>query len=267
MARNVLKSILNAVNGSELPIEQVFLNSLCRSIETTQACHKPSMTYKPSSMQCPRNMLYQVTGADAGEEKDTNELIGICESGEDRHIRLQNAIKNMPDWEFCSVSEYVNSRHLQDLEVVLEEQNETLIFNKKLNMRFKCDGILRYKGQYFILEIKTITSREFWKLDRVLDKHIPQAVAYSNNFGIDTIIFLYENRDNCSKKAFRIDITEEMRQKQLELIAQCEEAKAEGKLIAIPQDLDKTVICKYCKYKILCRKEEANTENEEYGGE
>ena len=29
-----------------------------------------------------------------------------------------------------------------------------VVHHKSLNMRFKCDGIIRYKGQYFIPEIK-----------------------------------------------------------------------------------------------------------------
>ena len=40
---------------------------------------------------------------------------------------------------------------------------ETKLYHKKLNMSFMTDGIIRYKGKYFIFEFKKETSDKFYK--------------------------------------------------------------------------------------------------------
>lgn len=66
MARTSAKNIFKLIDiaNNELPIEQQFLNDLKTSIEKTAAKNskKPSQTYKPSSMNCVRQMVYQVLG-------------------------------------------------------------------------------------------------------------------------------------------------------------------------------------------------------------
>ena len=65
MARNSLKNVCRLIDvaNSNLPVEQSFLADLKRSIEITdeRGSHKPSQSYKPSSMNCIRNMYYQIT--------------------------------------------------------------------------------------------------------------------------------------------------------------------------------------------------------------
>ena len=97
MARSqALLNILNMSN-TQLPIEQQFLNDLKASIELTEKKNKrmPSQTYKPSSLHCIRNMYYQIKGYEPIKDRTTSEFIGICESGTDRHERIQNAVSEM----------------------------------------------------------------------------------------------------------------------------------------------------------------------------
>lgn len=66
MARTSAKNIFKLIDiaNNELPIEQQFLNDLKASIEKSAVknARKPSQTYKPSSMNCVRQMVYQVLG-------------------------------------------------------------------------------------------------------------------------------------------------------------------------------------------------------------
>ena len=85
MARNSLKGICRLIDqaNEKLSPEQSFLNDLKKSIEMTAEGEKrkPSMTYKPSSMKCIRNMYYQRTGAEPDEELSSYCSVGICNSG------------------------------------------------------------------------------------------------------------------------------------------------------------------------------------------
>jgi hypothetical protein len=70
VARNSLKNVCRLIDvaNEKLSPEQSFLADLKRSIELTDkeyaADHKPSQSYKPSSMNCIRNMYYQVLGVE-----------------------------------------------------------------------------------------------------------------------------------------------------------------------------------------------------------
>ena len=92
MARTSAKNIFKLIDmaNDELPIEQQFINDLKASIEKSQECKKPSQTYKPSGMNCVRAMTYQVLGVEPDNNKSSYQLIGICESGTDMHIRIQS---------------------------------------------------------------------------------------------------------------------------------------------------------------------------------
>lgn len=259
MARSkALLNVLNLVNQEELPIERQFLNDLKASIEKQDQKNgrKPSQTYKPSSLHCIRNMYYQVIGVDAQGERASCELVGICESGTDRHERLQIAVTEMQnngiDCEYCDVAEYVKSHNLDNIEIVSKQGMETKLYHKEYNMSFLCDGIIRYKGKYYILEIKTETNNKFWDRQGVNPDHILQGTAYSLAFGIDEVLFLYECRDNCSKKAFMLEVTDEMRSNLVQKILECN-GYVESKVAPPkPTDISKKA-CAYCGYSERCK--------------
>ena len=127
MARNSLKSVMRLIDvaNNELPIEKQFLNDLTNSIEKAviQDSRIPSQTYKPSGMNCERAMVYGILGIEPDKSSTTYQLEGICESGTDRHIRIQQAIENMSkvlpnvDCEYIDVAEFIKRRNIPDLEV------------------------------------------------------------------------------------------------------------------------------------------------------
>lgn len=259
MARSrALVNVLNLVNQSSEPIEKQFLSDLRASIELDDAknSRKPSQTYKPSSLHCVRNMYYQRIGAEAKADRSSNELVGICESGTDRHERLQMAVASMRsnniDCEYVDVAEYVTTHNLPDIEVVSHQGMETKLYNNRLTMSFLCDGIIRYKGKYYILEIKTETSNKFWNRQGVNPDHILQGTAYSLNLGINQVLFLYECRDNCSKKAYMLEVTDEMRSNLESKILSCEQCVTDNVVPMKPSDLSKGA-CAYCGYAERCK--------------
>ena len=145
--------------------------------------------------------------------KASYQLEGICESGTDGHIRIQQAIENMKnvlniDVEYIDVAEFVKQRNLTDLEIREKSGMETKLYHKKLNMSFMTDGIIRYKGKYFIFEFKTETSDKFYQRKGVDKKHYNQATAYSIAFKLDKVLFIYENRNTLDKKAYIKEVTE-----------------------------------------------------------
>ena len=262
MARSSLKNVMRLIDvaNNELPIEKQFLNDLCNSIEKSaeQNSRKPSQTYKPSGMNCDRAMVYQVLGVEPDKSRASYQLEGICESGTDRHIRIQQAIGNIHDvlgvdCEYINVADFVKQRNIPDLEIVGQSGMETKLYHKKLNMSFMCDGIIKYKGKYYIFEFKTETSNKFYSRTDVDPSHYNQATAYSLAFGINQVLFVYESRDTLDKKAFLFTVTDDMKQNLIGRISYCDDYVSKLKAPPNPKDVQKKT-CTYCIYKHQCRK-------------
>lgn len=255
MSRSIFKLIEVASNS--LPVEQAFLEDLKISIVKNERPYRPSKYYKPSSMNCIRNMYYQRTGAEVTNNTKTSELEGILESGSDRHERIQKAIMSMKDngfpCEYIDVESYVKSRNLKDIKIIEKKGIETKCLNTKYNISFLTDGIIKYKDHYYVLEIKTETTSKFWRRDEPEDHHKTQATAYSLSFHIDDVIFLYENRDNCSKKTFLVHVTPEMKMDRV--VGKIESCDGYVKRGIVPPKCENKKICQYCNYMLRCKKD------------
>lgn len=259
MARSSLKNVCRLIEEvkRDIPVEKSFLADLKTSIELTDEknLRLPSKTYKPSSMNCIRNMWYQVTGTPLDSRNSSYCLVGICESGTDRHERIQNAVSQMKtnniDCEYVDVGEYVTEHNLDYLEIKSKKGNETHLYHKVLNMSFLCDGIIKYKGNYYILEIKTESIYKWQSRNDVAEEHKMQGTAYSTALGIDNVLFLYANRDNTDMKTFMFNVTDTMKHDFVGLIEQCDEYVRQLKCPPKPLEVPKKA-CEYCLYRTRC---------------
>ena len=262
MARDSIKSLCRLIDVANTKVspEQAFLADLKRSIEKSadKEARKPSQTYKPSSMNCIRNMYYQVIGAEQDPSHSAYCSVGICNSGTDIHIRIQKAVEDMKnngvDCEYIDVADYVKSRNLDYLEIVEKSGMETKLYYKDLNMSFLSDGIIRYKNHYYILEIKTESSFKWNTRDNVDPTHYKQGTAYSIAFKLPEVLFLYVNRDVLDMKAYMFVPTDEMKQDLVGMITECDGYVSRMICPPKPENVPKKT-CSYCGYKTLCGKD------------
>ncbi len=262
MARKSLVGIKKLIDNSKksLPPEQEFVADLKRSIEMTEDknVRKPSTYYKPSSMNCIRSMYYTRIGAEPDETGSSYTMWGICNSGTDIHERVQKAVDDMKnngiDCEYIDVEKFVKQRELNNLTVVSKNGMETKLRDEKLKLSFLCDGIIRYKNHYYILELKTEASNKFFGREGVDPKHYHQATTYSIELQLPEVLFVYINRDIFDMKGYMFVPTDEMKQDLIGLIDECEGYV--NRLIAPPkpEEISRRV-CEYCNYKTQCRKE------------
>ena len=259
MGRQSLKNVVRLIESANdnIPVEQEFLNNLKRSIELNadKCARKPSQTYKPSSMNCIRNMYYQRVGADIDEGQTSYNLVGIVHSGSDIHVRVQTAIDEMKDngidCEYIDVAEFVKNRGISDVDIIDKQGMETKLFHKKFCMSFLTDGIIKYNNHYYILEIKTEASFKWSARKGVDQKHYNQATAYSLAFGIDEVIFLYVNRDILDMKAYLFNVTSDMKSDLVGKILTCDEYVVNGEVPPKPENASNK-LCAYCNYRSLC---------------
>ena len=265
MARSALKNIFRMLDEAQkdISVEESFLADLERSIELQDKKNQrpPSKTYKPSSMTCIRNMYFQVVGEEQDEGEAPYTIVGICNSGSDIHQRIQQSVLDMKennmDCEYVNVAEYVKEQGLTYLDIVKEpdfehKDYETKLYHKDLNISFLCDGIVKYKGKYYILELKTESTGKFMERKGVDPKHYMQGTAYSEIFKIPNVIFVYINRDVLSMKSYMFTPTDEQREEFIGNISTCDTYVQQGKVPPKPDNAS-AKLCSYCGYKTACR--------------
>jgi len=217
--KNLAKIINNATK--EKTFEERFIYELNETISRSQQPRQPSRTFKPSSLGgCMRRMFFEVTGAEVDKAKPADAgLVGINESGTDRHERLQKHIASMKEFgfnvEWVDVADFIEQHQPKGTRVVERKGMETKLFNEILNLSFMSDGIIKIDGVHYILEIKTEASFKWQGRIAPEEKHIFQAASYSVALGVSKVIFIYENRDVCAKKAYLIEITQEMKEERV----------------------------------------------------
>lgn len=218
---------------------------------------KPSRTYKPSSLKCMRQMYFQIVGADLDKNStNTSSFYGICESGTDRHMRIQSYFMSAKDFgidlEYIKVSDYVKENNLTYLKVISETGYETKLHDDSRNITFMCDGIIKYQGKVYILEIKTESTNKFIDRTYVDSSHLYQAYTYSMEFGIKDVIFLYENRDLCAKKTYKVHVSNENIEFIENRLKTCDSYVEKNEVPPIEDTITKR-ICQYCDYKTVCK--------------
>ena len=256
------KNICRLIDSAKEDVtpEQSFLGDLKRSIEMTEdkVEKEPSRTYKPSSMNCIRNMYYQVIGQPRDKQANNYTLVGICNSGTDTHERVQRYVADMKnndiDCEYVNVADYVKEHNLDYLEIVEQKGMETKLYHKTLNMSFLCDGIIRYKGKYYILELKTESAYKWQARKDVDPKHYAQGTAYSVAFHINEVVFVYINRDILDMKAFMFKPTEEQKTELINKILECDNYVSQKIVPPKPTSVPRSA-CEYCQFRSSCRSE------------
>lgn len=250
--------MIDAANSKQ-SVEEEFLNDLCRSIEITdeKGWGLPSKTFKPSGMNCKRGCYYQIMGVEPDRGNSSHTMIGICNSGSDIHLRIQTAVEGMKDngmdCEYIDVGEFVAQRNLPNIKVRGKVGAETKLYNELYNISFMCDGIIKYKGRYYILEIKTETSSKWYTRTGVDKKHYNQAIAYSLSLGLDRVLFLYVDRDMNNKKTYMFEVTEKMRDNLVQFIKEVD-GYVDRQIVPPKEEIEKR-ICNYCSYQTQCRRD------------
>lgn len=277
MARGLF-SVSNLIKEQEASknIASLFLKRIEETYVKLEPDYRPSPYYKPSSLICMRQMFFTRKAVPPEDEVKNASFISICESGTDRHNRIQNVLAHMKElgteFEYIDVETYVKEHNLADIEIKEKKGMETHCFNKRYNISFFTDGIIKYipENKYYIFEYKTEVSMKFNKREEEELIHRTQAAAYALSFGIDDTLFVYEDRNICNKKAFHYHVDEkDKREKVVEKILKCEEYLAQN---VVPPKLKNTdidpdykdgkdrvngpsaKICQYCKYKGECSK-------------
>lgn len=264
MSRGVgaVSSLLSRINND--PIANRLKDDLAEQIEMVEP-RQPSTAISPSSSVCKRQMFYKLNGVKPAPDDKDYAFLSMLENGQDRHERLQNHVAKLKDWEYVDVEKYVTENNLP-LEFLGKIGTEYKLRDPHYNINFMLDGILLYKptGKYYILEIKTEISFKHNTRKTVDPIHKHQALVYTQELRIPSVIFLYEDRNILHIKTYLYEPTE--REIQMYYTKKLNDVHLAVEMNVVPPrlvaaDISDTIvvnpdkICQYCGYKEQCENE------------
>ena len=169
-------------------------------------------TFAPSQMRCDRVSWFRLRGTQPDKISDPDTTLSFtAQIGTACHEAIQRRlIKNLgADW--IPVKEWIaqNPEFFKDYEMTVEENGyETQIeLIKPYPVRFACDGIIRFNGKIYLLEIKTAEFSSLNDLTGPKEKHLDQIKCYSTLLGICDVLFLYQDRQWGELKCFEVTVS------------------------------------------------------------
>lgn len=261
------KSIVSMIQSSvvDRSINERFASDVRSAIVKYDTIHsrEGSNNYKPSSMNCMRNMYFTRIKCPKDETVVDYQLVGMADTGTRRHEAIQDILCDMEsmgyDWKYIDVESYVlekqKNNKCQDLKIIGKSGAETHLLDTNLHVSFRADGIVQQisTGDYYLFEFKNQTSFKYRDKICIDEEHINQVVCYCTLLDLDKAMVLYENRDICELTCPQIlEVTEQMKQDLcIGKLLECEEYVRN---LTPPPKCSDDKYCKWCEYKRSCRK-------------
>ena len=263
MGLSSLIKVAQGKNAANVSFEDSFLKGYEEAVVKYEEENKqpiPADYFRPSSMYgCERMIYFMRTGEEQDKEEHDINLMEICHSGTDRHLRIQHLVESMEGVKTLDLEEMVKEAQAKGINTDFvgwnEDHTEARCKNDELSIWFQPDGVLNFMGKDVILEIKTESTYQHSKRYEPKMDHKYQATCYGLGLGIDYILFFYEDRNFCSKKPYLWKITDEMKEEVRGKIQRVNNYITHRE--APPANKDK---CTYCRYKEACKRLEVAQE-------
>lgn len=255
-----LASLIRVAQGKSaenVSFEDSFLKEYQNAVKRQEERERqpvPKDYFRPSSMYgCDRMLFFMRVHSNGTGVKDIDtNLAEICNSGTDRHLRIQKLVEDMEGVTCLDLEEVVKEANQKGIKTEFvgwnEDRTEARCKNEEMSIYFQPDGVINFMGKDVILEIKTESTYQHSNRYEPKEDHKYQATCYGMGLGIDYVLFFYEDRNFCGKKAYLWKITDEMKEAVLSKIARVNKAIKVG----TPPEKNENK-CTYCDYKRECK--------------
>ena len=168
-------------------------------------------TFAPSSFRCKRIQWFRLRGVQPDKPKAADAALDFTAViGTSLHRMVQSYLSTV-DGKWVDVANYIK-KHVNHPEkyitTVDESSYETLVELSDPPVRFACDGILLWKGNYILLEIKSSDFSSWQDLTDPKPHHIDQTKCYCALLNLNRVFFLYIDRQYGGVKCYDIKYSE-----------------------------------------------------------
>lgn len=227
-------------------------NSLDTFIRNSES-EKPSATFAPSSIRCKRISWFRLRGVEPEtEEKVDRGLRFTADIGTACHQIIQSTLIGSLQADWIDVKEY-----LAGLNPPYKYKCEQLGFETRIEVldppiKFAPDGIIRFEGEYRLLEIKTSDRVSFDKLSGPKPNHIDQLKCYCTLLNLHSALMIYQDRQYGDLKCYEVTVTDEDMKEIWDMFRDVQDCVDKNLAPSKPKD---TRYCtpSYCRYYSRCK--------------
>lgn len=172
--------------------------------------HKSSRTFAPSSFRCSRIQWFRFRGVDPDVPENVDVSLDFAaDIGTACHRIIQSNLKNMLKDDWIYVDEYVSSILNGRYECMLDEESgEYFVKSDDPPVKFACDGLIRWNGEFYLLEIKTSEFNSWNNLSEPKPYHIDQVKMYCTLLDLNNVMFIYQDRHYGGLKCYEYKVRE-----------------------------------------------------------
>jgi len=166
-------------------------------------------TIAPSAAYCMKQNWFRLRGVQPDTPgKPDKGLDFTAQIGTACHESIQTLLQEILGDDWLDVGEYLKSIKPKYEYTVEPHGFESRIAITNPPIRFACDGIIRWKGEIWLLEIKTSDFSSWDALTGPKPIHIDQVKSYATLFGISKVLMIYQDRQYGGLKCFEVRISE-----------------------------------------------------------
>lgn len=219
---------------------------------------EPSSRYiAPSGIRCLRAQWFRLRGTSPDSQFRADRTLNFyAELGTAIHRIVQTNIKTLLGADWLSVSDYLNNAELKHKFKISETDTDSLETRVEvidIPIRFACDGIIRYRGKLYLIEIKTIDYSSFQELTNIRSVHIPQIKCYASLLKLHNVLVIYVDRTHGDMKIYELNVSDtdmDDVDKSLKTIVECAEYNIAPD--RLPRD-DPWCSSSRCKFYKVCK--------------
>lgn len=167
-------------------------------------------TFAPSFFRCDRVQWFRLRGTEPDVvSKPDRALDFTAKIGTACHEIIQERLSARLGSDWLDVNEWIQSNNISTNYVVEKKGYETLVeFFEPFPVRFACDGLIKFNGKVYLLEIKTSELKSFEDMVAPKPKHIDQVKCYASLLNVRDVLMLYQDRQYGGFKCFELRISE-----------------------------------------------------------
>ena len=240
----------NTSNSSEFL--ELYESALDDSILASESA-TPSQTFAPSQVRCKRVSWFRLRGVAPEQEEIVDRSLNFtAQVGTACHHNIQDILSKKLGADWIDVETYLKSQDRPYNYLCQKNGFETLIQISDPPVKFAPDGIIFWKGEYWLFEIKTSEYASFDKLTEPKPQHIDQIKCYATLLGIHHVLVLYQDRMYGNLKCYEVTVTDADMQQVWGMFKEVQDYVLKN--IAPPKP-ESTKYCSpsYCRYYNKCK--------------
>lgn len=211
-------------------------------------------TFAPSAFRCPRVSWFRLRGVQPDKPAKPDRVMQFtADIGTACHELIQSRLSTALKDDWIDVGKYLEESKVQYKYELEKSGYETHIEIFDPPVRFACDGIVRWRGEYYLLEIKTSEFSSWDELTSAKPQHIDQIKFYATLLNLDKVLVMYQDRQYGEIKCYEMHISSVDKQEILNKIKYVQEMVecnlAPSKL---PKD-DPWCTAAHCPYYQKCK--------------